>query len=51
MYVNYISIKCMLIIIIGYLKLAKELLCWMANGKVSTQKNLDDWKDGMNLTR
>lgn len=23
---------------------------WMAKMAVSTQKNLDDWKDGMNLS-
>lgn len=42
----------MLIIITGCLKLARGIFALDGkNGKVSTQKNLDDWKDGMNLTR
>lgn len=41
-YVNYISKKDMLIVIIGYVKLAKGIFALDGkDGEISTQKNLD----------
>ena len=43
---------CMTALITGCLNLAMGIFTLDGkNGKVSTQKSLDDWKDGMNLTR